>query len=554
MIIPRQSQAQVNSPEQNKTDSSSGAFGLLSNKYFSLAILALALLFMACVRFHLRAAPLERDEGEYAYSGQLILQGIPPYQLAYNMKFPGMYIAYAAIMALFGETPSGIHLGFLLVNAAAIILVYLLTVRLIGRSAAWVAAATYAYGSMSREFVGISAHATHFVVAFALGGLLLLLRDHKKPSVWNIFFGGVLLGISVLMKQHGAFFVAFAGCYLIYWHGRLREWKKLCQSIVVFSAGVWVPLVLTGIWLWRAGVFGKFYFWTILYARTYAGQFRGFKEIWHSLDMYTPNLIWVSLAFAAPALMIVWRKPERSVAVFITGLFFSSMLATVPGFNFTWHYFILPLPALCLLVGVCVSAAGQYFYQRRGDSAALLPFIAFGVALLLAINADRKLFFLCSPNEVPRIMYGPGFPFEESVKIADYLEQHSQPSDTIAIIGSEPQIYFYTHLHSATGYIYTYALMEPQPYALKMQKEMISEIEAARPEYLIFIDLQSSWIVRKNSNLLIFNWFRKYAGAGYEVVGAVDTDEKKVEYHWDSDAPPHEPTSEILIYKKRSAP
>ena len=41
------------------------------------------------IRIRLLGIPLERDEGEYAYAGQLILQGIPPYKLAYNMKFPG---------------------------------------------------------------------------------------------------------------------------------------------------------------------------------------------------------------------------------------------------------------------------------------------------------------------------------------------------------------------------------------------------------------------------------------------------------------------------------
>src|ERR1700678_1899658 len=41
------------------------------------------------VRWRLLGMPLERDEGEYAYAGQLFLQGIPPYQLAWNMKFPG---------------------------------------------------------------------------------------------------------------------------------------------------------------------------------------------------------------------------------------------------------------------------------------------------------------------------------------------------------------------------------------------------------------------------------------------------------------------------------
>src|SRR6185295_17207704 len=79
-------------------------------------LLAVVILFIGTIRIRLLDFPLERDEGEYAYAGQLILQGIPPYQQAYNMKLPGTYYAYAAIMAVFGETTRGIHLGLLVVN------------------------------------------------------------------------------------------------------------------------------------------------------------------------------------------------------------------------------------------------------------------------------------------------------------------------------------------------------------------------------------------------------------------------------------------------------
>jgi hypothetical protein len=65
------------------------------------------------IRIRLLGIPLERDEGEYAYAGQLILQGIPPYKLAYNMKFPGTYAAYAAIISIFGQTIAAVHLGLL---------------------------------------------------------------------------------------------------------------------------------------------------------------------------------------------------------------------------------------------------------------------------------------------------------------------------------------------------------------------------------------------------------------------------------------------------------
>ena len=87
--------------------------------------------------------PLERDEGEFAYVGQLMLQGIPPYKIASNMKLPGTYAAYAAIMAVFGETPSGIRIGLMLVNIAATVLVFLLAKYLYGWLAGTVAGMTY---------------------------------------------------------------------------------------------------------------------------------------------------------------------------------------------------------------------------------------------------------------------------------------------------------------------------------------------------------------------------------------------------------------------------
>src|SRR5215831_16081957 len=80
-------------------------------------LVGLTILLVVIVRVRLREMPLERDEGEYAYAGQLLLQGVPPYKEAYNMKLPGTYLAYALIMALFGQSTSAIHVGLALVNA-----------------------------------------------------------------------------------------------------------------------------------------------------------------------------------------------------------------------------------------------------------------------------------------------------------------------------------------------------------------------------------------------------------------------------------------------------
>src|SRR5690348_15655430 len=95
-------------------------------RYACLGAFLLVIAFFAFVRVRLRTMPLERDEGEYAYMGQLMLQGIPPYKLASNMKLPGTYAAYAGIMAVFGETAAGIRIGVMLINVAAAVLVFLL--------------------------------------------------------------------------------------------------------------------------------------------------------------------------------------------------------------------------------------------------------------------------------------------------------------------------------------------------------------------------------------------------------------------------------------------
>ena len=105
------------------------------------ALLVAILALTAAARFRLLDVPLERDEGEYAYLGQLVLRGeVPvPYVAAHNMKLPGMYYAYAAIFALLGESVRAIHAGLLVANLVAIVLIDRLGRKLVDGTAGLVA-------------------------------------------------------------------------------------------------------------------------------------------------------------------------------------------------------------------------------------------------------------------------------------------------------------------------------------------------------------------------------------------------------------------------------
>ena len=165
-------------------------------------LLALGLLAAACIRIRLL------DEGEYAYGGQLLLAGVPPYTLLYNMKLPGTYAAYGLAMLLFGQTVVGARLGLLLFTAGTCLGVFQLARRFVSEGHALAAALTAAILSLDVGMVGPFGHATHFVSFFAVWGFVALCRGLEADRGETPFFAaGILLGLAVLMKQPGAAFL-----------------------------------------------------------------------------------------------------------------------------------------------------------------------------------------------------------------------------------------------------------------------------------------------------------------------------------------------------------
>jgi hypothetical protein len=145
-------------------------------------------------------------------------------------------------------------------------------------------------------------------------------------------------------------------------------------------------------------------------------------------------------------------------------------------------------------------------------------------------------------------------PFPESIRIAEYVRDHTSANDVIAVLGSEPQIYFYSNRHSSTGYIYTYGLMELQKYANDMQREMIREIEFAHPKYLISVVMEDSWLKRPRSDQLIFTWANKYTAQNYTVAGFVNIVAPDRTNYYFGDVPQSVPVlgDYILIYERKS--
>jgi hypothetical protein len=529
------------------------------NRYLVWGVLLTVVLLTAVIRIRLLEAPLERDEGEYAYGGQLILQGLPPDAPLYNIK-PGIYIAYALIQSVFGQTPSGIHLGLLVINAATIFVLFFLTKRLFGPLAAVAAAAAFAMLSLGQSVQGIFANREHFVIFPALGGILLVLHAIDCRKWLSLLTGALLLGIAFTMKPNGLFFIAFAGLYLLFCEVRCRPFnlKVFLGKGVLFTLGVLMPFALLCLVLWRLGLFRIFWFWRFEYTKQYASTVPimiGLKGLKARIPYVAGPavLLWITAGVGLTAL--VWNKKARKHAFFAAGFTLFSFLAVCAGFYFRPHYFILLLPAVALLAGLGVDRVYNFFAPTQSVLAAKLkPLLLVLIVLLYPAYQQRNFFFVMSPTMASRTTYGRN-PFPESLEIAHFIRENSAIDDHIAVIGSEPQIYFYSNRHSVTGHMYTYPLMGKYSFALQLQKEMIREIESAKPKFLVFVNISTSWLARPYSEKLIFTWFQQYQKKYYRQVGLIDIlSREQTIYRWNEEAVEYSPRSRywLAVFQRKS--
>jgi Dolichyl-phosphate-mannose-protein mannosyltransferase len=523
-----------------------------------IAIVALTLAVVLIVRLRFAGAPLERDEGEYAFAGQLILEGVPPYDLVYNMKFPGTYYAYAAIMAVFGQTAWGIRVGLLCVHLATGGLLVLLGRRLVGTLGAVLAAAAFGILALDRWTLGIFAHATHFVLLPALASLVVVDVGVRSGKPCRLVAAGVLAGVAVAMKQH-AIFLALLTIALAVWPVQAEAGapgSRIRRGALVL-AGILTAFALLVALLAASGVFDRFWFWTFQYAAAYVSEVpasSAFQELTASLGIVmrsTAPLWYAAIAGVIALFAMRWRRDTRwSLAAWLA----AAALSIAPGFYFREHYFILLLPVLALFVAVAAVSLDRVLSGFIGATTARAAvLVVFATLAGLYVYGESAYLFRMSDAELVRSRYGIN-PFLESPEIGRYLKAHTTPADRIVVLGSEPQILFYAHRRSATGYVYMYGLMEAQPYASRMQDEMMREVEASRPTYIVFVSSATSWLAGPHSDTRLLSWANTFTSGCYDRVGIADVFPDLVPtIRWDADSTTYQQrsSSAVLTFRRR---
>jgi hypothetical protein len=360
------------------------------------------------------------------------------------------------------------------------------------------------------------------------------------------------------MKQNGVFYL---GTGLVFaWvemKAQQRSLREVLFRYVQIAFGVAIPFSLLLAVLLMSGVFGNFVFWTVEYAKQYASEVplseAPFIFLKNLVDVTRATAaIWI-LGFIGVPLLKVPRWPERTRLI-LTWWFAISLLSICPGLYFRQHYFILLVPVLSLLVGVSVLSLEflltKWVSHRSARAAAVGVFVA---AVAVYGVHEREYLLTMRGQDLTRIRYWD-HPFVEAVGVGDYIRANTSASDTIGVLGSEPEIFFYAQRKSATGYLYVYGLMEEQKLAESMRQQMLQELTAAHPKYIVFVDVRTSWWVL-SSNQIPLTSAARYLNACYEPIRVIDTDHEQAEIsltHITLSPERIPPRGAIRIYKQRT--
>jgi hypothetical protein len=348
------------------------------------------------------------------------------------------------------------------------------------------------------------------------------------------------------MKQNAAWLVVFA-VLLVAWRARSR--------LPAFLLGAAVPFAMTCGLLAALGSFDSFWFWATVYPRQYAGM----QPIWSTWPNFRANLPlavgWTLGFWLLAALGLLRRKLAGFTRLFLLGLCVFSFLAVASGFYFRPQHFQLMLPGVSLLAGVATSGLRDRVAARlsplagRATAAAvvLLP-------LLVFLTAEREFLFRMDGHRASRMVFGFN-PFPESLEIARFIAENSQPDDRIAILGSEPQILFYARRRSATPFILVYEATRSHEHARMMQVAMIEAFERTRPRYVVVVNLPQSWTGAPSETLLSTWWMEKRVRE-FRRVGLIDIlSETHTEYRWGEALGDERPRSRfwLAVWERREA-
>jgi hypothetical protein len=508
-----------------------------------LAFFGLASLFLV-LRWNNYDAPLGRDEGEYAYSAQLLVQGIAPYQHAFIQKPPAVIYSYALSDLLLPGVYWAPRVLAMIFATLATALLGLIARLEFGPGYALPAMALATPMILLPRLDQVAASVELFMLLPLLATVAVYCygrRDGNKLKYW--FIGGFLAATTLLYKYTALPILAFVFVAWTIELWRTEGAKKIIPSIALAAGGgilasalglgffvihdggrsFWECTVVFNRYYAASNLFGPAYFWSEC------------KDLWRN---------WWILFLVPWAILL---QPSRRVWIWL-GVFGCSIFGTNGGCY--GQYYIPIMPFWALLSAAGIGALALHVSKWIAQPAPRVAGVATIVVLLLVLWPDAPWMFYSNARFAHEKMEES--PFIEAPLAAIQVVRRSSPDDFIFVAGSEPEILYYAQRYSPTRFITSYALMDPTPLAIGYQQEAIHDLQEHPPKLIVFVQWGNSWTRQATSPPEFMDFMGDLLKEHYMLSGGYVKADIQNGY-WTTNASAAEfKKSSLLLYERKS--
>jgi arylsulfatase len=435
---------------------------------------ALALLVATfLIRWPFRGVPLIRDEGELAHLAQGLRMSVVPYLEIYNQKPPVAFGLIAALQAVAGESVEVLRLGTSLWFLLAALGVFVIACRWLGDRAALCALAACCLMGVGQAGFFHQASTEVFSLPWLALGIAAWLSARSGDHPRAALVAGIAAALAYQTKQTGiALAAAIALDALL--AGTQRATRRAAAWAALGFAALSAALAAV---LASGGALGAYLDATWFHNWAYVGSRHAADAIGGGAAGLPVALADLPLWLAGGAGLAVLAAREHAGPLRAVSLLGITTLGTALIAGHTYAHYYVPL-IVPLALG-CGAFARELEHRTSAWLGALL------IATVLAAPLVRALDQLTHVEASVSAVLAQAPTVRMAPDVAQYVAARTRPGEAIAVLGSEPQVYFLARRPAATRMAILYPLSGGYPHSETLLDELIDTLDAAPARYLV---------------------------------------------------------------------
>ena len=448
--------------------------------YFAFFLLALIIL----VRLPTLQPFLESDSGAIAYHARLINQGEPLYGNHHaNHHLPGTFYTYAFIFRLLGDSPLSIKIALIPWVWLTAWLLYLVGKEMngmwVGRWAAIFFSVTISMTFLSGDTGKVEMYGNlPLTLGIWLGLWLIKKRGH--PAAYILI--GVVGGIAFLYKALYLTGLGSMGVVILLDAILTRNrsaWIEFFQRGLAILIGLGIVFVPVVGYFMSQGLLARFLLVFSL-GKTYMDMNQDLNVPVIYILLYPAILIWMMnpiyvvisgihisrLLFNIPRMLNFNRAKGLTFVLLVTWLF-GSLIETGILRQVAYHYGLVLIPPVSILAALELAAIKQSIAKSRNHLNWLPVLLAvLLIATTISINSkDYVVGYLqyltgqVTLEQFVRTDTTSGPEKVDSMLTAQYLANHTTPSETIFLWSDQAQTYYFANRRASADLLWPFHLV-----------------------------------------------------------------------------------------------